>query len=299
MRDLGRYENGDPRLDWAFTELTAHQAAVIQAGRVKVPVGLYNDLQDNDPARTPVFLPQSLYPIRLRDSQVSVDGGKISGFINEGIGNGIEYTLYGGTKNINKNSAFAQSVAERFGGIATNVEVDSIYGAMLHWYTPLDGVGFRLSASHTDNFELTAQTTFGTATQYTDVDILVGSLEWKTAEWTTANEYVYSRNRGTTTSAFLPNFENEYLAGYINTTWHTNDWLELYGAIEYQHSDINGSISDGWAYVAAINILPLRNWSIKAELQLHDGNIGIQAMDNPQGVSSSWQVLALKTTVDF
>ncbi len=299
LRDLGRYENGEPRIDWAFAEYTADQAAVFQVGRVKVPGGLYNDLQDIDPARTSVFLPQSIYPIRLRDSQVGVDGGKFTGFFDELFGNGVSYAIYGGTKNIDSDSAFAQSTAERSFGTATDVDVDAFFGGMLHWNTPINELGLRLSGNRTDNITVITQTSFGQATQTTDVDIVVLSAEWQSAHWTFASEYAYSRNKGVTNSPALPNVERDYHGGYINATWHAAKWLDTYGAIEYQYSDTNGTSTDGWAYVAAINIMPLSNWSIKAEFQLHDGPIGISKADNPQGVSNSWQMLALKTTVDF
>ena len=299
VRDLGRYENGEPRLDWAFVEYTANESAVFQVGRVKVPGGLYNDLQDIDPARTSVFLPQSIYPIRLRDSQVAADGGKFTGFINEPFGNGLCYAVYAGTKNIDPSSAFAQLTAERSRGTATDVDVDDFFGGMLHWDTPLKGFGLRLSGNRTDNITVKSQTIFGQATQTTDVDIVVLSAEWQNAHWTIASEYAYSRNKGVTNSLTLPNVERDYHGGYMAATWHAMKWLDVYGAIEYQNSDTNAAVSDGWTYVTAINVLPLSNWSIKAELQLHDGDIGILSSDNPQGVSSSWHMLALKTTVDF
>ncbi len=299
LRDLGRYENGEPRLDWAFAEYTADEAAVFQFGRVKVPGGLYNDLQDIDPARTSVFLPQSIYPIRLRDSQVAVDGGKFTGFFDKLFGNGVSYAIYGGTKNIDSDSAFAQSTAERSFGIATDVDVDAFFGGMLHWNTPIDELGLRVSGNRTENITVISKTNFGQATQTTDVDIVVLSAEWQSAHWTFANEYAYSRNKGVTNSPVMPNVERNYHGGYINATWHATKWLDAYGAIEYQYSDTNGTSTDGWAYVAAINIMPLSNWSIKAEFQFHDGPIGISKADNPQGVSTTWEMLALKTTVDF
>lgn len=118
VRDLGNYENGAVRLDWAFAELAVAPWLVVQGGRVKVPVGLYNELQDIDPARTTIFLPQALYPIRLRDSQVAVDGGKASGFLEVPGGTSLDYALYGGTKNIEPDSAFSASSTERPAGDA-------------------------------------------------------------------------------------------------------------------------------------------------------------------------------------
>lgn len=300
VRDVGRYENGAVRLDWAFGEVTIAPWMVVQGGRVKVPVGLYNELQDIDPARTPIFLPQALYPIRLRESQVAVDGGKITGFLEAPGGTSVDYAVYGGTKNIEPDSAFSASSSERLRATPSDIDCDWNAGAMVHWHTPLDGLGLRVSYSQTSNLTIDAVGTSGPVTQITDLEILVLSAEWDVHDWTIAGEYVFSGNDGEvrTTSGPRP-IERDYNAGYLSATWHATSWLDGYAAVEYQHNEQAGTVTDGWTYVAAFSVMPLSNWTLKAEYQFHDGDIGILASDNPQGVSSTWQVLAFKTTVDF
>lgn len=301
VRDLGRYENGAVRLDWAFAELSVDSSLVLQGGRVKVPVGLYNELQDIDPARTPIFLPQSIYPIRLRDSQAFVDGGKATGFLEVPGGTSLDYAVYGGTKNIEPDSAFSASSTERLQARATDIDIDWNAGAMVHWHTPINGLGLRVSYLYTKDLVLTAEGNLGTVIQDTDVEVLVVSAEWEQPAWTVAAEYAYSANDGEVRTAAPTPFvvERDYNAGYLSATWHAASWFDAYAAVEYQQSEQSSVVSDGWAYVAAVNLMPLPNWSLKAEFQIHDGPIGILASDNPQGVSTSWQVLAFKTTVDF
>lgn len=300
VRDLGRYENGAVRLDWAFAEVTLAPSLVLQAGRVKVPVGLYNELQDIDPARTTVFLPQALYPIRLRDSQVAVDGGKASGFIEVPGGTSLDYGVYGGTKNIEPDSAFSASSMERLQASAIDIDVDWTVGSMLHWHTPIDGLGVRASYTRTNDLVITGEDGGDVVVQRTDVEVLVLSAEWEGHPWTLAAEYVFSGNDGEVrTPVVTVPVERDYNAGYASATWHAAVWLDAYAAVEYQHSEQGGIVSDGWTYVAALTLMPLSNWSLKVEYQIHDGPIGVFASDNPQGVSNSWQVLAVKTTVDF
>lgn len=300
VRDLGNYENGAVRVDWAFVELAVAPWLVMQGGRVKVPVGLYNELQDIDPARTTIFLPQAIYPVRLRDSQVAVDGGRATGFLEVPGGTSLDYALYGGTKNIEADSAFSASSAERLRATTVDIDCDWTVGGMAHWHTPIDGLGLRFSYARTNHLVLTAEGNSGRVIQDTDVETLVFSAEWEKFGWTIAGEYAYSANDGEvrTPTATRP-VERDYNAGYVSATWHVATWLDAYGAVEYQHSEQAGVVSDGWAYVAALNLMPLSNWSLKAEYQFHDGDIGILASDNPQGVSTTWQVLAFKTTVDF
>src|SRR5688572_24264664 len=56
VRDLGAYDNGAVQLDWAYADVSFHDLLDVQAGRVKIPIGLYNENQDLDVATTQVFL---------------------------------------------------------------------------------------------------------------------------------------------------------------------------------------------------------------------------------------------------
>ena len=62
-------------------------------------------------------------------------------------------------------------------------------------------------------------------------------------------------------------------------------------------SDRDGTRAYTW--VAAVNLMPLSNWSLKVEFRDVYGELGINKGDNPGGIENHWQVLALKTTVDF
>lgn len=300
VRDLGRYENGAVRLDWAFAELTLGPALVVQGGRVKVPVGLYNELQDIDPARTTVFLPQSIYPVRLRDTQIAVDGGKATGFLDVPGGTSLDYAFYGGTKNIDTDSAFATLSSERLAAPVVDIDVDWTVGGMVHWQTPVDGLGLRASYTFTSDLVVTAENGGGTSVQTTDVEIFVLSAVWEGLDWTVATEYAFSGLDGEARTPFITiPIERDYNAGYLSATWHAASWFDAYAAVEYQHSQQSGTVNDGWAYIAALNLMPLANWSLKLEYQFHDGESGISAVDNPQGISNHWHVFACKTTVDF
>jgi hypothetical protein len=45
--------------------------------------------------------------------------------------------------------------------------------------------------------------------------------------------------------------------------------------------------------------MPLSHWSLKAEYRDNYGTMGLNTRDNPGGLAYHWQVIALKTTVDF
>jgi hypothetical protein len=90
-RDLGDLGNDKVELDWAYGDYKVHDAFGIRAGRYKIPRGLYNEVQDYDALRTSVFLPQSVYNVRLRDFYSGMNGAQIYGRIDLGAAGAFTY----------------------------------------------------------------------------------------------------------------------------------------------------------------------------------------------------------------
>lgn len=106
VRDVGDYDNGTPQLDWAYADWRAADQFGAQLGRVRVALGLYNEVLDIDAARTPVLLPSSVYSLRSRDLYISTDGGKLYGFLDMAGAGSLEYQFYAGKRNWTQNSDF-------------------------------------------------------------------------------------------------------------------------------------------------------------------------------------------------
>ena len=60
-RDLGEDGNNDIELDWAFGDYRVTDRFGVRAGKLKLPIGLYNETRDSDFLRPMAFLPQSVY----------------------------------------------------------------------------------------------------------------------------------------------------------------------------------------------------------------------------------------------
>jgi hypothetical protein len=78
-RKAGETEKDDQRqLDYAFVDWTMWSGDDIHLnlnlGRVKNPFGLYNETRDVAFIRSGIFLPQSIYPERIRKRMLSGDG---------------------------------------------------------------------------------------------------------------------------------------------------------------------------------------------------------------------------------
>ncbi|MGA2848636.1 MAG: hypothetical protein ABSE46_06550 [Terracidiphilus sp.] len=71
---LGNYGNA-VTIDFASADYKVNDKFGARFGKVKVPSGLFNETQDIDPSYIWALLPQSLYPITSRNSQLAVYGG--------------------------------------------------------------------------------------------------------------------------------------------------------------------------------------------------------------------------------
>ena len=305
-RDLVKYDNGKPSLDWAYIDYRATDAIGVQAGRFKLPLGLYNEALDIDSARASIFLPPSVYALRSRDLYISTDGVKAYGLLDVGGGGSLEYGIFGGKKEFSTDAGFATYVSELgVGDHVDDIVMDWQAGGFLHWHTPLDGLGLRFSGTYIDDFTADALFTASGLASYTRADYMFGfvSAIYEMSEVTIAAEYLRLRGRGETNvpgaSLVIPLIDN-YEGTYINTTWHAASWLDCFVGVEGAWADAsyrNGTRAYTW--VAAVNLMPLSNWSLKAEFRDVYGELGINKGDNPGGIEDHWQVLALKTTVDF
>jgi hypothetical protein len=301
VRDLGHYDNGRVELDWGYLDYNAHEWCDVQLGRVKIPLGLYNESQDIDAARTSVFLAQSVYPTRLRELLVSVDGGKVAGRFDLADAGALSYTVFAGTKHFNEDSAYATYVGETARFAVDDVEVGPVFGGMLHWDTPLPDLALRLTMYQGQDIDIRGISTAGATSLVSDSRSMVASMQWAPPGWTLDAEYLHIDTDGESVrGAVATPYEFHYDGGYLSATWHVCPWFEGYLAAEYRHNDLRGRpTNSGWSWIAAVNLLPLRNWSLKAEYQYQDNTVAVLPVDNPQGIVEPWHLLALKTTVDF
>jgi len=103
-RDLGDVGNGRVNLDWGFADYSFNDYIGLRAGKVKLPLGLYNEGRDTDMLRSMVFLPQSIYDETRRDLLVAYQGGGLYGTLPAGPLGYFNYHVYGGGINIDDDS---------------------------------------------------------------------------------------------------------------------------------------------------------------------------------------------------
>ncbi len=101
-RNFGDQENFEPKLDWAYGDYRVVPWFGMRIGRVKLPLGIYNETRDVDFAKSNILLDQGIYPETLRLLLNAYTGGSFYGtidFNSIAIGE-LDYELYAGVTDI-------------------------------------------------------------------------------------------------------------------------------------------------------------------------------------------------------
>jgi len=134
-RRLGTTGNFNAKADWFYFDYHWRDWLGLRAGRVKLPFGLYNEVNDVDSARAPILLPQSLYPLTNRDFLLAQNGAELYGYLRLGeTGGALDYRLYGGALQVDTPAQAGSPIQ------ITSIETPYVAGGRLFWETPLDGL---------------------------------------------------------------------------------------------------------------------------------------------------------------
>jgi hypothetical protein len=140
MGELGR---GTVQLDWAFADYRMKDWLGFRCGKVKAPLGLFNEVEDTDTLYNWALLPQSIYEAEFRSYNVPVVGGALYGRIKPGRSR-ITYQFYGGRRSVAANDG-SQPLTWQLYGINQGATAGYTYGADLKWDTPIKGLAAGVS----------------------------------------------------------------------------------------------------------------------------------------------------------
>jgi hypothetical protein len=143
---LGNY--GDSIvLDWAEGDYKVDDRLGFRFGDVKSPWGLFNEIQDIDPAYLWSLLPQGVYPILSRSSFLSHYGGTVYGTLKLSPKFGkIEYRGWGGEGQIGNDDGFFLDQVQSGINLPQDGVKGPLYGGAIHWRTPVSGLMVGASA---------------------------------------------------------------------------------------------------------------------------------------------------------
>ncbi len=127
-------------LDWAQLDYKRNDYFGIRAGKVKSPLGLYNETQDIDPAQMWILLPQSVYPLASRNSNLAHYGGVAYGSVRVGQHMGkVQYWAFGGERVLASDDGYFQPLRDQ-GLTVPNGISGKVGGGSIRWETPVRGL---------------------------------------------------------------------------------------------------------------------------------------------------------------
>jgi hypothetical protein len=298
---LGDY--GDAiTLDWAQIDYKVNSYLGFRVGKVKTPTGLFNEVQDIDPAYLWALLPQSIYGIADRDSLLSHYGGEVYGSVALGERSKLEYRGYGGERIITGTSAVFQPLRDQGLNVPNGIR-GPVYGGTLRWHMPLPGVMIGATVDEEHNAgEITAGPLSGTL-QGQPGTVLTFFGKYENDKLMLAGEYGRVPINSAVQFPGLP-----LIANLI-------DYRDFYAMGSYK---LSGKLSAGTYYSSFMNrAAPVSNarfqkdWTIstrydfnpylyaKAEQHFIDGTaIGFNASDNPN-LQPTTRMTILKLGVSF
>jgi len=136
MYQLGELGGPNIQVDWASGGYKVNDRLGFRAGKVKTPLGLFNDSQDVDSIFLWILLPQSSYPVDNKSFYLSHVGGEVYGNLALGRRAGeLQYRGYAGHVYLDLTGGYLKESANH-GLVFTSGPGGKVYGGDLRWQAP-------------------------------------------------------------------------------------------------------------------------------------------------------------------
>jgi hypothetical protein len=144
-RNLG-YVGGDQVIfDWAYGDYRFTDWFGVRGGKMRMPLGLYNEIRDIDMLRTNILLPQGVYNESWRETFNAVKGVGIYGTLDMDVAGYLNYQAQAGVLSIGLESGLNKYIEDQLWAHMTDYKPSTTYVGNLNWETPLSGL--KLGAS--------------------------------------------------------------------------------------------------------------------------------------------------------
>lgn len=327
-RDFGPIGNYRIFLDWGFADYRFAKAFGIRVGKIKAPLGFYNEVRDTDPLFPMVILPQSIYDEAFRPVFIAYSGIGLYGKLNIGAGS-LNYHLFTGTVNHPSDAPYLMQIRNAVNrGIAQTgmsispLEMDTqlFYGGRLIWNTPINGL--RLGGSYA---YLKAKYKGNLTIPMSNPVTLFGSMKLKkffllSGEWAIGNFTITTEYMELPPLIHLDLFgENILLTEETQQGWYImgsyvfGDKLMLYAYYDRFLSDKDDPEGNNTVLMGLENFFGWQkdivigarydinfNWTVKLEWHFMDG-VAKSAVFFPDllHAEQKWHMLALKMSYNF
>ncbi|MBN2064616.1 MAG: hypothetical protein JW745_07415 [Sedimentisphaerales bacterium] len=274
-----------------------------RAGRVRVPLGLYNETRDIDMLRTSIFLPQSIYPETSRDYFASTDAVSLYGGFDLDVLGFLSYQTHIG-KLINDDD-LTSDLTYTFRGLGfydIHYENGNSAGAQLLWDTPLQGLRAAWSWRRIDNTAIGTVEVPGVGPLEIPITVTnhcnqVWSVEYQ------IDKLTLSAETSRVTIDGLP----DATGWYAGANYEITEKFSLggnYSRYAYDRGNLSGTNPDlmnGFQNTVSLygkyNITP--SWVVKAQVDMNRGTALNQNFSRSVGDELESMLFAVKTSWSF
>jgi hypothetical protein len=300
-QDLGPAGNFNLRADWFYVDYRWQDWLGVRVGRLKIPFGFYNEVNDIDQARVPILLPQSVYPLQSRNFLFAQNGGEIYGFARSRDLGALDYRIYGGTIFIDP--AIAVPVGSP---VQLQITVPYVVGGRLFWETPVDGlrVGGTIEALHADTTAFLGSTSISLPS---DDIVWLASAEYAARDVSLSAEYGRGHsNQGTSNPMIQGPIAATSEGGYVMLSYRAARWFQpgvYYSLLFPNIHDRSGRANRQHDVALTFRFDLTDNWLVKLESHFMDGTAGLsnslQVGLPPTVAATDWAAFFAKVTGYF
>lgn len=295
-RRAGAGNSGEIQLDYLLTDyrsISREQFDLgFRIGRIKNPLGLYNETRDVAFTRPGLILPQSIYFDRTRNIALSADGVHIYSEIRTDIGD-FDFQVEAAYPLVDDEDT---EVSLLGGNRPGNLRPELSYLGRI-MYTYKEG-RFRLAYSGAEvNIDYRAGQNDANGNGALQFFPSVISTQYNSEKWEITGEYAVRKFNFEDLQNYIPYSTLDGESYYVQTTYHiTNNWdfLLRYDVTFLNKDDKNGAkfalLTNGrrpahsqFAKDLTVGVRwdPWRNWMVRAEYHIINGTAWLPVQDNP------------------
>jgi opacity protein-like surface antigen len=312
-RRAGELEDEEVRLDYGVLEFgvleTTKARAGVRLGRVKNPLGLYNETRDVAFTRPSIFLPQSIYFDRTRNWALSSDGGQVYGQYESSIGE-FSLRVNVGVPTVDKSLEGLQFGRNQPGEFDGNL---SYLGQFLYEYqSGLVRLAFTAASAHAHYHP-------GHNDRFFKGDFwfqpYIFSAQYNGERLSVTGEYALRDTRMKNFGPLLPNTAFTGESYYIQGAYRLTDEVEAMVRYDVYYQDVNDRYGErrerrtgrpgftrfakDWTVGLRWDITP--NWMARVEYHRIHGVGWLASTENPdtQKLDPDWDLFALELSFRF
>lgn len=315
-RRAGEMYDGAPSLDYALADVTLTSSAQyrlgFRAGRIKIPLGLYNETRDVPFTRPGIFLPQVVYYDKVRNLELSTDGVMLFGEIFRDRGN-MSLVIGGGRAVIDDNVEWTYLGNDYPGELEPNGM--SWMGSL--WYTsPAECLKLGLSAAVV---ELSYDARPNSPVDGGGIDFVnwIASAQYNLEDWTLSAEYSRIPVEWRDFGPAFPFHEETVEGYYLQAAYRVSPQIELMLRYEEGFADdddrdgnrssaLTGGVTPAYDFYSKIWSAGVRwdiaqNIMLRLEYQRHQGTfaLAIRENTNPSDLVKDWNAIAASISLRF